>query len=101
MRYTTYTNLGLEFVELSTEQKEFLKGYKPASQGVTSKAEMNDIVACFGLNESVPLRAIRNAVVEFYHILMDTLDRATEAFWAAMDALQSVVAVIDYKMYLK
>lgn len=83
-----------EFVKarLTHNQQNFLKGYAPKDWFMTTNEESKKITDELSLgNMSVSsLRAVRNAVVDYYSTLMK-IDREREY----MTSLQSVTAVID------
>lgn len=73
-------------------QQTFLKNYAPKDRFMTTSNESEKIISELSLiNLSVlSLRAVRNAVVDYYSTLMK-IDREKEY----MPSLQSVTAVID------
>lgn len=84
-----------ETVELTSDMKNFLKGYSPKEEHFTSIEEIHLVEDNLNIaNYSNNLRALRNSVVLFYDELIgDGSDRKrTHAF---MESLMSVTAVID------
>lgn len=77
---------------LAHNQQTFLKNYVPKDRFMTTSNESEKIISELSLiNLSVlSLRAVRNAVVDYYSTLMK-IDREKEY----MPSLQSVTAVID------
>ena len=77
---------------LTKKQKEFLFKYFPEDNMFTSQEEMDKIAEVFKLDNNKPeewYRLLRNAVVEFYHVRIDSN-------FKYMYSMQSVTAVIDY-----
>lgn len=77
---------------LTKKQKEFLFKYFPEDNMFTSQEEMDKITEVFKLDNNKPeewYRLLRNAVVEFYHVRIDSN-------FKYMYSMQSVTAVIDY-----
>lgn len=79
--------------------KEFLKDYTPENNFFTSAKEMKLVESVLQLNDKTyeELTEIRNEVVKFYSEIMASVSR--EESFEYMDALQSVTAVIDNKIY--
>ena len=84
-----------ETVELTSDMKNFLKGYSPKEKHFTSIEEIHLVEDKLNIpNYSDNLRALRNSVVLFYDELIgDGSDR--ERTHAFMESLMSVTAVID------
>ena len=88
-----------ETVELTSDMKNFLKGYLPKEEHFTSINEIRLVEDNLNIdNYKDNLRALRNSVVLFYDELIgDGSDRnLTHAF---MESLMSVTAVIDNYAY--
>ena len=84
-----------ETVELTSDMKNFLKGYSPKEEHFTSINEIRLVEDNLNIdNYKDNLVALRNSVVLFYDELIgDGSDRKrTHAF---MESLMSVTAVID------
>ena len=84
-----------ETVELTSDMKNFLKGYSPKEEHFTSIKEIRLVEDNLNIdNYKDNLVALRNSVVLFYDELIgDGSDRnLTHAF---MESLMSVTAVID------
>jgi hypothetical protein len=77
---------------LAHNQQNFLKNYAPKDRFMTTSHESEKIIGELSLNSLsvLSLRAVRNAVVDYYSTLMK-IDREMEY----MPSLQSVTAVID------
>ena len=85
----------IKYTELSAEQKDFLKGYAPKTEGFTSWSEMDEITKVLNLaskKSADDVTAIRNSVVAFYHDFI-------KSDFRFMDAMQSVTAVCDHYIY--
>ena len=88
-----------ETVELTSDMKNFLKGYSPKEKHFTSINEIRLVEDNLNIdNYKDNLVALRNSVVLFYDELIgDGLDRKlTHAF---MESMMSVTAVIDNYAY--
>ena len=84
-----------ETVELTSDMKNFLKGYSPKEEHFTSIKEIRLVEDNLNIdNYKDNLVALRNSVVLFYDELIgDGSDRKlTHAF---MESIMSVTAVID------
>ena len=88
-----------ETVELTSDMKNFLKGYSPKEKHFTSIEEIHLVEDKLNIpNYGDNLRALRNSVVQFYDELIgDGLDR--ELTRAVMESMMSVTAVIDNYAY--
>ncbi len=84
----------------------FLKGYRPADDHWTTRAEMTRIQRALRLDGMTQdeLIAMRNRVVEYYRGLMENEMRynadgsfagRTDKFWDYQQGMMSVTAVID------
>ena len=84
-----------ETVELTSDMKNFLKGYSPKEEHFTSIKEIILVEDNLNIaNYSNNLVALRNSVVLFYDELIgDGSDR--KRTHALMESLMSVTAVID------
>lgn len=82
---------------LTTKQKNFLFYYFPEDNMFTSQKEMDKIAEVLKLDNDKPeewYRKLRNAVVEFYHVRIDSN-------FKYMYSMQSVTAVIDHYKVMK
>lgn len=98
-------------IQLPISVIEFLKEYRPVNPHFTSEDEINKIVKHL-LIENFPaqyLRKIRNEIVEVYTKWMDqeimfdvngNYKGRTDKFYQYLEAMQSVTAVIDHRMYM-
>ena len=88
-----------ETIELTSDMKNFLKGYSPKEEHFTSIEEIHLVEDKLNIpNYSDNLRALRNSVVLFYDDLIgDGSDR--ELTHAFMESMMSVTAVIDNYAY--
>lgn len=94
---------------LTENIKLFLIEYVPKSQRFTSKDEIDLISNKLNLNELsiTELMELRDIIVEFYSSLFDKetyVDNngtihATEEYWKTQRSMQSVVSVIDFKLF--
>lgn len=84
-----------ETVELTSDMKNFLKGYSPKEEHFTSIEEIHLVEDNLNIaNYSDNLRALRNSVVLFYDELIgDGSDR--NLIHTFMESMMSVTAVID------
>ncbi len=88
-----------ETIELTSDMKNFLKGYSPKEEHFTSIEEIHLVEDNLNIgNYYNNLVALRNSVVQFYDELIgDGSDRKrTHAF---MESMMSVTAVIDNYAY--
>ena len=88
-----------ETVELTSDMKNFLKGYSPKEERFTSIKEIRLVEDNLNIdNYKDNLVALRNSVVLFYDELIgDGSDR--ERTHAVMESMMSVTAVIDNYAY--
>ena len=88
-----------ETVELTSDMKNFLKGYSPKEKRFTSIKEIRLVEDNLNIdNYKDNLIALRNSVVLFYDELIgDGSDR--ERTHAVMESMMSVTAVIDNYAY--
>ena len=88
-----------ETVELTSDMKNFLKGYSPKEERFTSIKEIRLVEDNRNIdNYKDNLVALRNSVVLFYDELIgDGSDR--ERTHAVMESMMSVTAVIDNYAY--
>lgn len=92
----------IKTIELSEAVKSFLTTYKPESEFVTSLKEIRLVEDNLNIeSHRHELRELRNTVVSFYSSLMDDDLRLQdpERFFAYMNAMMSVTAVIDNYAY--
>ena len=88
-----------ETVELTSDMKNFLKGYSPKEKHFTSIEEIHLVEDNLNIdNYKDKLVALRNSVVLFYdELIRDGSDRnLTHTF---MESMMSVTAVIDNYAY--
>lgn len=88
-----------ETVELTSDMKNFLKGYSPKEEHFTSIEEIHLVEDNLNIpNYSDNLRALRNSVVQFYDELIgDGADK--DLRYAYTESMMSVTAVIDNYVY--
>ena len=89
-----------ETVELTSDMKNFLKGYSPKEEHFTSINEIRLVEDNLNIdNYKDNLRALRNSVVEFYDELIDENPNDRNMTYAYMESMMSVTAVIDNYIY--
>ena len=89
-----------ETVELTSDMKNFLKGYSPKEEHFTSIEEIHLVEDKLNIDKYRDnLRALRNSVVQFYDELINEDPNNRNTTYAYMESMMSVTAVIDNYAY--
>ena len=89
-----------ETVELTSDMKNFLKGYSPKEKHFTSIEEIKLVEDNLNIaNYRNNLQALRNSVVQFYDELIDENPNNRNMVYDYMESMMSVTAVIDNYTY--
>ena len=89
-----------ETVELTSDMKNFLKGYSPKKKHFTSIEEIHLVEDNLNINNYYNnLVALRNSVVQFYDELINEDPTNRNMVYAYMESMMSVTAVIDNYAY--
>ena len=89
-----------ETVELTSDMKNFLKGYSPKEKHFTSIEEIRLVEDNLNIaNYRNNLQALRNSVVQFYDELIDENPNNRNMVYDYMESMMSVTAIIDNYIY--
>ena len=89
-----------ETIELTSDMKNFLKGYSPKEKHFTSIEEIRLVEDNLNIaNYRNNLQALRNSVVQFYDELIDENPNDRNMTYDYMESMMSVTAIIDNYIY--